>query len=390
MRKHSITAALFMAMAAASVKAMAPLSITCEAKDGKAMIRLVGRITDWQNSADEFQQKVDSLVNAGVRDAHVYIRTQGGNVFEANEISNILDKFPGNITGSGGSMVASAGTAIAIRLKSFTMAKNGMWMYHKPSALLEGNEDQVASELKALKDLTNQYRTLYAEKTGLKEEEIEKRWAKGDVWLTAQEAKDQGFIDGITDAEELPEEDVKAMTEMGAPKDKLKIAASAAPTKQPTMTIEAMRAALGMPATATEAEITARANELRTAEANAKTAEQARRTAEVKALIDKAITEKRITEAHRKGFEAKFSADFDATKAELEAIAPVVSMAAAAAPAAAAAEVATKGREAWDYDKWAINDMKGLTALMRSDKQEDKDKFTALYEAKYGRKPELK
>lgn len=354
------------------------------------MIRLVGRITDWQNSADEFQQKVDSLVNAGVRDAHVYIRTQGGNVFEANEISNILDKFPGNITGSGGSMVASAGTAIAIRLKSFTMAKNGMWMYHKPSALFEGNEDQVASELKALKDLTNQYRTLYAEKTGLKEDEVEKRWAKGDVWLTAQEAKDQGFIDGITDAEELPEEDVKAMTEMGAPKDKLKIAASAAPIKPTTMTIEAMRAALGMPATATEAEIIARANELRTAEANAKTAEQARRTAEVKALIDKAITEKRITEAHRKGFEAKFSADFDATKAELEAITPVVSMAAAAAPAAAAADVATKGREAWDYDKWAINDMKGLTALMRSDKQEDKDKFIALYEAKYGRKPELK
>ncbi len=372
-----------MAMAAPAGRAQRPLSITCEARDGKAVIRVVGDITGWSNTADDFEQQVDGLVRSGVRDAHVYINTRGGDVFQANEIVNAIKRFPGTLTGSGGAMVASAGTMIALHLAEFKMASNGMWMYHKPEGSFDGNEEQVASQLKLLKDLTAQYRALYAERAGLTEDEIEKRWAKAPVWLTAQEALAQGFISGIADAEPMPEEDVNALAAMGAPKDKLKIAASAAPN-QPTMDIKALRTILGMPESATEEQVLAKAKQLK--EANERHLEAAAqlRANEVKALIDKAITEKRITEAHRKGFESKFNADFDATKAELEAIAPVATLKTEPATPGSGAAVA-KGREAWDYPTWADRDLKGLHALMKS----DPEKFAALYEAHYGVKPTL-
>lgn len=258
-----------------------------------------------------------------------------------------------------------------------------MVMIHKPVYGVEGNEDQIASGLDLLKKLTDQYRKAYAQKMGKSEEEVEKMWAKSEVWLTAEEAKALGLIARIGDEVELDEEDVKEIAACGAPKDKLPKAAATAPKPATsTMNIEAMRAALGMPATATEQEVIARANELRLAEQNNKTAEVARRNAEIKALIDKAITEKKITEAHRKGFEAMFTADFDATKAQLEAITPVATM---AEVKPGTASPAAEGREAWDFDKWMEKDEKGLNALMKS----DPEAFQKLYQGKYGRKADL-
>lgn len=381
MRKRTLAVATI--LASGFFTKAEPLRITCEAKDGKATIRLVGDISDWQNSAADFESKVDALIASGVRDAHVYIRTRGGDVFEANEIVNAIKRFPGILTGSGGARVASAGTMIAMNLPTFEMASNGMFMYHKPSGGFEGNEDQVESSLGLLKKLTAQYRTLYATKTGLAEDEVEKRWAKADVWLTAQEALDQKFITGITDADVLTDDDVKQMAAMGAPQDKLKIAALAAPKNNDDMDIKALRVTLGMPETATETEVLAKVKQLQDNTAAAVAAAATARANEVKGLIDAAVTQKKITEAHRKGFEVMFAADFAATKAQLEAIEPVATM--SAVPGASTGEAGTqaKGRDAWKYEDWAMKDEAGLLAMMKSNPEQ----FSALYEDRYGKKP---
>ena len=46
---------------------------------------------------------------------------------------------------------------------------------------------------------------------------------------------------------------------------------------------------------------------------------------------------------------------------------------------------ANTGRDAWTFQEWAEKDLKGLQGLMAS----APDKFTTLYEAHYGKKPEL-
>lgn len=360
------------------------LQFSAEAANGRAEIRIDGDISAWTNSAASFRAALQALINSGIRDAHVYLNTRGGNVFEANEIVNEIKRFTGRVTGEGGARVMSAGTNIAAHLEDFGMASNGMYMWHKPSGWMEGNEDQLAANLDGLKKVTDQYRKLYAKMTGLSEADIEKRWSKGDVWLTAQEAKDQGFIKRITDEAPVTQQDVQDMAASGAPKDKLPKAAQA-PNTDDEMDIKALRVQLGMPETATEQEVLAKLKQVMDANAQYEAAAATQRTADVKGLIDAAIKDRKITEAHRASYEKKFAADFNATKTELEGLEPVAVIGKDPTAAPGKTSVTMKGREKWDYKEWAIKDLKGLQAMM----EQDPDTFSALYEAHYGKKPEL-
>jgi hypothetical protein len=91
-----------------------------------------------------------------------------------------------------------------LHLADFGMPTNGMVMIHKPSGVFEGNEDQVLAEVEGLKKLTQQYRASYAKAMRKTEADVEALWGKGDVWLTAQEAKDMGLVVRITDAANGP------------------------------------------------------------------------------------------------------------------------------------------------------------------------------------------
>jgi ATP-dependent protease ClpP protease subunit len=368
-----------------------PLHIIAKRNGKRADVRIEGEIASYQKSnARDFEAAIDALVASGVSDGHVYIDSEGGSHLEAKRIVAALRKLTGRITGEGGAAVMSAATYIGLHLDEFRVQKNTMYMVHKPMVELRGTEDQVESDLKGLKDVTKEYRAAYAKKTGKSEDEIEAIWSKGDRWYTGEEAVAEGFVDGLVEDDEeedgMDEEAVARIAACGCPANKLP-KAHAAISKTTTMDIKALRATLGMPETATEADVLARVTALKTAEVTAKADEAARRAQDIKALLDKAISERKLTEAHRASFTAKFTADFDVTKAEVEALvaAPEVTKEMKEAAATGAAEVTAKGREAWGYDEWATKDEKGLKELMAK----SPDKFTALYEGKYGRKPEL-
>lgn len=216
MKKQVLTAFMLssiIAFAGTDVIALAneyPLQISASANEDMAEVRISGVIHQWQNSSSEFKKQIDDLLGKGIKNVNLYINTPGGSVFEANEIANEIKRFPGTITGYGGALVASAGSYLAIICDTFEMAENGQYMYHKPIGFIQGNEDRVVAELKLLKNLTNQYRTAYSTKTGKPESEIEANWSKGDVWLSAKEARDQGFITSISIKENVSKQ-IKAM-----------------------------------------------------------------------------------------------------------------------------------------------------------------------------------
>lgn len=375
----------------AAVMSKRPLRITAQRNGRKADVRIEGVIASYEKSnARDFEAQVAQLVASGLTDAHVYIDSEGGSVLEAKRVVGALRKFPGRITGEGGPAVMSAATYIGLQLDDFRVQPNTTYMVHKPNAELRGNEDQVEADLKGLKDVTKEYRAAYAKKSGKSEDEIEKLWSKGDLWLTGEEAVAMGFVDGLVeeDAPEsgIDEEAVMRIAACGCPANKLPKAQAG--HNHANMDIKAMAASLGMPTTATEAEVLARVSELKLANDRHLAQAEALRKAEVKTILDKAIAERKLTEAHRASYEAKFTAAFDATKAEVEALSPAPSVAkevtaAGAAADAGAAGATAKAREGWDYKQWAEKDPKGLQALMTS----DKDKFTALFQAHYGVAP---
>lgn len=371
-----------------------PLHITALRNGNRADVRIEGVVASWEKAnARELGAAIDSLVASGVRDAHVFIDSEGGSVLEARRIAQALRKFPGRITGEGGAAVLSAATYLGLKLDEFRVRKDTAYMIHKPQASVVGNEDELKAELKALGDITNDYRSLYAAKAGKSEDEVEAIWSKGDKWYTGAEAVAEGFVDGLVeegDEDEAEQDDdlyseeaVARIAACGCPKDKLPKARAA--IKPSEMKIEAMRALLGMPESATEAEVMARVEALRKENDRHVAASVALRQAEVKGILDKAIAEKRLTEAHRASYEAKFTASFDATKAEVEALAaaPSVAKEVRESGAAGAAAGTPKGREAWTFAMWAEKDEKGLRAMMA----QEPERFTALYEDHYGKKP---
>jgi len=371
-------------MFAASMVAKRSLVITAKRNGKRADVRIEGVMASYEKAnAREFEAQVAQLIASGVSDAHVYIDSEGGSVLEAKRIVGALRKFAGRITGEGGPAVMSAATYVGLHLDEFRVQKNTSYMVHKPIMELAGTEDQVEADLKGLKDVTKEYRAAYAKKTGKTEDEIEALWSKGDRWFTGAEAVAEGFVDGLVEEDEaepeMTEEAVARIAACGCPANKLPKAARPSPTTN-TMDINALRAALGMTATATEAEVLARVSELNADVATAKAQAIAQRAEQTKAILDKAITDRKITEAHRASYSAKFAADFAASKVEVEALiaAPVVSKEITTGPAAAVAQ----GRETWKYKDWMSKDEKGLNTLMES----DPTAFTALYEEHYNLK----
>lgn len=197
-----------------------PFNITASKKDCKAMIRITGTIgLDVQ--AELFRSQVDELVKDGITDAHLYISSPGGSVFDAAEIVNIIkDSFSGEITGEGGALVASAATYIALHCDSFAMPANGMFMIHKPSGGAEGAANKIETYLRLLKKIEEQYFDIYQEKA--KNKALLKRmWNNGDWWMTAQEALDNGFITSVGNSAVVDKQTNALIAACGCPTEKL-------------------------------------------------------------------------------------------------------------------------------------------------------------------------
>lgn len=321
------------AIAAQGIEILAeqfPFQISAEEKNNKAVVRINGAIYEWNNSADWFRGQIQAFNEKGIEDLELFITTPGGDVFQAAEIHNEIKAFKGRVIGYGGSLVASAGTYIRLACDEFYMVANGKWMYHKPNGAIRGNEDHWESRLKLLKDITSDYRTGYAELTGLTEDEIESRWAKGDVWLNAKDAEKEGWITGISKYKsKITEKETAMFTACGAPN-----IPKAVETKSKTeMDLKMTALQLGLDENATEAEVKAKMADLRAKaekadqlEKAAKDQQEADRAKEIKAILDHGLKDKKFTASQREGLEAFAKANFDAFKAHVENMQPIAKL----------------------------------------------------------------
>jgi ATP-dependent protease ClpP protease subunit len=293
-----------------------------------AEIRITGHI-GWETDAESFRSQVDALVKAGTKDVHLYINSQGGNCFDAAEIVNIISsQFKGDITGEGGALVASAATYIALHCKSFEMPENGMFMIHKPSGSASGDSEKIKSYLKMIQDIEKQYYDTY--KAAARDLTIfEQKWnSRTDWWLTAKEAKEQGFITGIREKARINRETAAQIKACGCPVE-IEINYNNQKEKK-EMDLKTTALLLGLPEAATEDETRAKlvanakaASDLQALQAKQAQKEKDERTAEIKAALDKAIAEKRIKADCRTEWEKMMENNFETASKVLEGIAPV-------------------------------------------------------------------
>lgn len=238
---------------------------------------------------------VDQAIRDGVKTVEVYINSRGGDPFEAKEMCNDLLRFGvDNVTIIVGAVAASAATYFLAIFKN-RVRSNSQLMIHRPSMYMSGDIKAVKANTKLLEDTTEDYKNQYAKKTGKTPEEIETLWDDGDVWMTAQEAKNFGLVDEIQQEEaDITQEDIALLQACAAPTiPQVKIQH----TNNTKMERAKLIALYGLAADATDEQIEAAATEAKQKadqfaqmQANAATV----LSAKAQTLVNKGFTDKKV------------------------------------------------------------------------------------------------
>lgn len=301
------------------------MNLIAKAEGGRARIEIKGTISQWRDTEAAFTAQIEEMVKAGIRDVHIYINSPGGECMEANEIVNVIRKFPGRITGEGGAMVASAATYIAINCSEFTMPENGFFMIHQISGGICGKEADIENYLAMMKKLNDYYLNAFLDKCKDKKK-LREAWGKGDYWMTAREAKEQGFVTAISGKAKIDRETATALINCGYP-GKIEITEPNNNLKTgKDMDVTMLATRLGIDTTSTEAQVLAQIDVYRRKAERTdmlEKQESERREQEIETLLDEAVRQKRITADVREDWKASLKGNFDSAKRMLLAMKPV-------------------------------------------------------------------
>lgn len=162
--------------------------------EGPATLRIFGEI-GFEVTLDKFLSDLEAYAD---RDLIVEINSRGGDVFDGLGIYNRLVQHKAHVTTRVEVIAASMGTVIAMAGDKKEMYEGSMWMVHKPSTFAAGNEDDFDTVKQALSAVKGSMIAAYAKGTGKSEEDISALLdAREETWMTADEAKEFGFIDEV-------------------------------------------------------------------------------------------------------------------------------------------------------------------------------------------------
>ena len=172
----------------------------------KAELFLYGDIseTSWWGDEVTPKQFADDLAALGdVTEITVYINSGGGDVFAAQAIGNQLERNAATVTAHIDGLCASAATIVACHADKVVAAADSTYMVHPVSMGICGylTAAEMRDYLKALDTTRESIVSLYVKKTGHDADECAK-WMDETNWWTADEAKENGFVDEVDDAEE--------------------------------------------------------------------------------------------------------------------------------------------------------------------------------------------
>jgi ATP-dependent protease ClpP protease subunit len=363
-------------IANASKRPAAPFSITAEKKGTRAEIRIIG-VIGWESSSEDFLRQVDVIVSDGVKDAHIYINSPGGSCFDANEIVNIISRFKGSVTGEGGALVASAATYIALHCKDFSMPANGQFMVHKPHCVAQGTTDDLAATLKGLKDVEELYYNAY--KAVVSDiAELDKHWGAGDWWMTANEAKEIGFITNVKPRIKIDKDTAEQARACGCP---VALVPETSTKIKNDKKMDFIALALGLASGATEADITAKLTELQNKAARVdeleKTIKGIRET-QITAMVD-AVVGKKITADKRQHFiDLGNNSGVEVLKNTLDAIPEIVKPTSVIVPSKTV-DGKTTDKKFEDLTEAELLDLR----------DNNRAEYSRLFKARYGYEPSI-
>jgi ATP-dependent protease ClpP protease subunit len=136
---------------------------------------------------------------------NVSINSYGGHVGDAMAIHDLLVDLQNKgveVNTQGRGIVASAATYILMAGRNSTMSENSWFMIHNVSGAIWGDVNTVENYAATLRKFNNATRDFYSKSTGIRKEEISKLM-DAETWLTANEARNKGFIKNVSGSVEF-------------------------------------------------------------------------------------------------------------------------------------------------------------------------------------------
>lgn len=154
-------------------------------------------IYDWFGIEATSPNTVNKILeSAKGEDIEVEINSGGGSVFAGSEIYTALKSYKGNVTVRIVGLAASAASVIAMAGKRIIMSPTAQIMIHNVSSYAEGDYRDMEHTAEVLKSANNTIANAYRIKTGKTQEEL-LSLMDSETWMTAEKAKELGFIDEI-------------------------------------------------------------------------------------------------------------------------------------------------------------------------------------------------
>lgn len=164
-------------------------------------IDIIGEISEWSNSFNYLKYKIDEAMGVPI---DFTISSGGGSVTEGMAMGDLIANYPNETTATGIGLVASIATVVLLSAKKVKMTENSFLMIHRPWSQVVGNSDELEATAELLDKMEEKLLDIYvnAVEKRVNSDEINlrkkiKKMLAAETWLTAQEAKEFGFIDEI-------------------------------------------------------------------------------------------------------------------------------------------------------------------------------------------------
>lgn len=148
-------------------------------------------------SAADFSR---ALEEAGGDDVTIHINSCGGNVFDANAMAERLRAYKGRSTASIEGIAASAASYFALTADEVVMNPSALMMVHNPSSVCAGQASDMRDCADFLDKVGETIVSQYVRKTGMGADEV-RALMDAETWMDALDARERGFVDGLTDDE---------------------------------------------------------------------------------------------------------------------------------------------------------------------------------------------
>ena len=173
--------------------------------EGVATIFLYGDIGDYYDVQSGRVARELLEAEKDARRVNIRINSCGGEVYCGIAIYNAIKNSRADVHLYVDGIAASMASVIALCGKPVEMSKYARLMLHSVSGGCYGNIKEMQKCIKEIESLEDSLADIYAARLGLTADEVKARFFDGeDHWLTAREALDLGFVDGIYDAEPVP------------------------------------------------------------------------------------------------------------------------------------------------------------------------------------------